>query len=251
MAQTAAAGSRHRSFAMALVAGVASGLAACAADPATDEGGVKAGDASVEAGDVAVAAAVAFEKLDTAPVDGVLSGKELETVTAYDSDRDGRVTPEEFVRGFTTQPPAARWVRQEFKREGFACEMPGEPEPLDSQGAARFQVAVAMREPAVLLVARMRDMPVRAAGKVEPFFDTLVDQLEDSGATVLSREPADLGLHRGRIVAARREDGSLEVVRSVVAGRTVYELHALLPPDYGDAALHAVDRFFKSLELVN
>ena len=199
--------------------------------------------------DIAVEAAGVFAKLDAAPHDGVLAGSEMETVPGYDGDGDGRVTPEEFVRGYLVRKPAFRWQRQEFAREGFSCEMPGPPEPLDADGAAHFQVAVSVVEPKALLVARTRDMPARAAGKAEPFFDTVVEQLEESGARVVGRQAADLGLHRGSMVAAKREDDTLEVVRSVVVGRTVYELHAILSPEAGEAGRTMAARFLGSLQL--
>lgn len=145
----------------------------------------------------------------------------------------------------------AAWQRHEFTREGFACSLPGVPRPLDAEGATRFQVAVELTEPPAILVARLRDMPARAAGKAEPFFDTVVEQMQATGKTVLGREGANLGPHRGCIVAARRPDGAIEIVRSVVVGWKVYELHALLPPDHGAETREIVDRFFESLELVH
>lgn len=200
--------------------------------------------------DVAEKAAAAFENFDVAPRDGVLAGPEAETVAAYDRDADGRVTPEEFVRGFMEKPPLAPWQRHEFKRQGFACEMPGVPQPLDAAGGARFQVAVEVPAHSALLIARLRDMPVRAAGKPDRFFDTVVEQLEASGARILDRKAADLGLHRGSIVAASREDGTVEVVRSVVVGRSVYEMHAIVAADIDEPAEEMVKRFTSSLQLV-
>ena len=199
---------------------------------------------------VAEKAAAAFDNFDTAPRDGVLVGPELELVAAYDRDGDGRVTPEEFVRGFLEKPPLAPWQRHEFKRHGFACEMPGTPQPLDAAGSARFQVAVDVPAHAALLIARMRDMPARAAGKPGAFFDTVVEQLEASGARVTDRKASDLGFHRGSMVAARREDGTVEVIRSVVVGRSVYELHAIMSADVDEPAQEMVKRFTSSLELV-
>lgn len=146
--------------------------------------------------------------------------------------------------------PAVEWRRHDFKEEGFSCEMPGTPEPCGSEGAAHFQVGVSVAEPKALLLARIRDMPARAAGKAEPFFDTVVEQIEASGARVVGRQAADLGLHRGSMVAAKREDGTLEVVRSVVIGRSVCELHAILAPDAGEAGHELAGRFLGSLQLV-
>lgn len=233
MARSAAADPPPRSRAWAAV--VAAFVAAGAAPPAED---------------VAEKAAAAFETFDVEPRDGVLAGSELETVGAYDRDGDGRVTPEEFVRGFLVKPPLARWQRHEFRRQGFACEMPGVPQPLEADGAAGFQVAVDVPAHSALLIARMRNMPARAAGKAELFFDTVVEQIEASGGRVVDRKPANLGLHRGSIVAARREDGTIEIVRSVVVGRTVYELHAVLSADVDEPAQATVDRFLSSLRLV-
>lgn len=199
--------------------------------------------------DIATEAAAAFQSLDTAPEDGILDGPEMKSVPDYDADGDGRVTPEEFARGYVVKKPVAEWRRHVFAKEGFSCEMPGEPEPFDHEGAAHFQVAVSVFEPKALLLARTRDMPARAAGKAEAFFNTVVEQMEDSGARVLGRQQADLGLHRGSIVAAKREDGTLEVVRSVVIGRSVCELHAIVSPDAGQAGRDLAGRFMGSLQL--
>lgn len=200
--------------------------------------------------DVAIEAAAAFEALDVSPRDGWLSGPELQTVADYDGDGDGRVSPEEFVRGYLVRKPAAAWRLHEFKPEGFACEMPGEPHALDAEGAARFQVAADLPTSGAIFIARSRDMPAGVAGRADSLFRMVDEQLEASGARVLGRQAADLGLHRGSVVAARREDGTLEVVRSVVVGRTVYELHAILHADAGAAGKHDADRFLGSLRLV-
>lgn len=146
---------------------------------------------------------------------------------------------------------ATAWRRHDFAREGFSCEMPGEPQPLDATGATRFQVGMDVLEPRVILIARRCDMPARTAGRADLFFDTVIEQMEASGGRVVDRQPADLGLHRGRLVAARREDGTLEIVRSVVVGRTVYELYAVLPADADKAGRDVVDRFVNSLELIH
>lgn len=211
--------------------------------------------AAAWAQDLAVEAAAAFEKRDVAPRDGVLAGAEMAGVAVYDTDGDGRVTPEEFVRGYSVQKPAeARpgvvWRRHEFEEEGFSCEAPVAMKPVDSAGAARFQVVADVPQPRVHLAARIRDMPARAAGKPAPFFDTVVEQLEAAGAKVVDRRPANLGLHRGSRVTAEWQDGKTEIVRSVVVGRAVYELDATLPADSGAAQLEAAERFLGSLQLV-
>ena len=194
--------------------------------------------------------AKAFERLDVAPADGVLAGSELEAVPGYDTDHDGKVTPREFLDGFTARKPAAKWERHQYRREGFSFEMPGQPEPLDSAGAASLQVAVEIGEPSILLVARVRDMPSRTAGKPELLFESVIDLLEKSEAEVLDRRPANLGLHSGSQVRARRSDGSVEIVRSVVVRRTVYELDVFLPPDPTPADRAIAKRFLDSLELI-
>lgn len=151
-------------------------------------------------------------------------------------------------------PPAGdetvAWRRHEFARDGFACEMPGEPQPLDANGTTRFQVGMDLIEPRVILIARRCDMPSRTAGKADLFFDGVSEQMEASGARVVDRQPADLGLHRGSLVAARRQDGTIEIVRSVVVARTVYELCAVLPAGADQAGRDVVDRFINSLELI-
>lgn len=206
-----------------------------------------AGEPSSE--NIATEVAAAFQALDTAPEDGILTGSEIKTIPNYDTDGDGRVTPQEFARCHVGKQPVAEWRRHVFAKEGFSCEMPGEPAPFDPDGLTHFQVAVPVSEPKALLIARTRDMPARAAGKTEAFFTTVVEQLEDSGARVLGRQQADLGLHRGSVVAAKREDGTLEVVRSVVIGRSVCELHAIVSPDAGQAGRDLAGRFMGSLQL--
>lgn len=207
--------------------------------------------AAPASGDVsAEQVAAAFERVDTAPADGVLTGSELEAVPGYDTNHDGTVTPREFLEGFTARKPAAKWERHHFRREGFSCEMPGQPQPLEPAGAASLQVATEIGNPPILLVARVRDMPSRTAGKPELLFESVVDLLQKSEAEVFDRRPANLGLHAGSQVRARRPDGSEEIVRSVVVRRTVYELDVFLPPDSTPADREIARRFLDSLQLV-
>lgn len=241
MANRPPAGSSVRTLA---TAALAAAVVACAA-----QGPAFGAESTAE--EIAVKAAAAFGKLDVAPCDGVLTGAEMATVGAYDRDGDARVTPEEFARGYLEKKPDIEWLRHEFKREGFACEMPGTPEPFAEGGAARFQVAADVADGDALLIARTRDMPARAAGKPDPFFDSVVEMLEASGAEVVDRRAANIGLHRGSLVLAVREDGTREYVRSVVVGRTVYELDAVLSPDADAAGEEVVNRFLASLRIVN
>lgn len=200
--------------------------------------------------DVAAEAAAAFEILDAAPRDGVLTGREREAVAAYDADADGRVTPEEFARGYIVKQPIA-WQRHEFERERFSCEMPLPPKPLAlNAGAFRIQVVADVPEPRVVLLARCRDIPKRFASKPAAFFDSIAEKLERSGARVVGRRKADLGLHPGDIVEIEWGDGRIELVRAVICGPTVYELDAIVAPGVGPPGRAMSERFLGSLEFM-
>ncbi len=194
--------------------------------------------------------AAAFSRFDVDPPDGVLTGREAEPVAGYDTDKDGTVTAREFLDGYTTRKPAAVWSRHEFRSEGFSCEMPGQPKHFDETGLVDFQVASWVGDPPILLMARVRDMPSRAAGKPELLFDSVAELLEKSEAKVLDRRPANLDLYPGCEFHGRRADGSDEMVRSVVVRRMVYELDAVLPPGATEADVAMVRRFLDSLEII-
>lgn len=206
--------------------------------------------AAPPAEDVAAEAAAAFEILDAAPRDGVLTGREREAVAAYDADADGQVTPEEFARGYIVKQPVA-WQRHEFERERFSCEMPVPPKPLALNAAAfRIQVVADVPEPRVVLVARSRDIPKRFASKPAAFFDSVAERLVRGGARVVGRYKADLGLHPGEIVEIEWGDGRVEMVRAVICGPTVYELDAIVAPGVEQPGRAMAERFLASLQLL-
>lgn len=212
---------------------------------------ILAGSRARAAEDVVVDAAAAFELLDAAPRDGVLTGPERAAVPEYDGDGDGRVTREEFARNYVEKKPAATWERHEFAREGFSCEMPLPPQPLAlGKGGARFQVVADVPDPRVVLLARSRDVPARYAGKPALFFDSVAEQLERTGARIVERRAANLDLHAGSLIEVEWRDGRVEIVRSVMRGLSVYELDAIIAPGVGQPGRALAGRFLSSLQLV-
>ena len=200
--------------------------------------------------EIALEAAKTFDLLDVAPRDGVLTGREREAFVAYDADVDGRVTREEFARGFVVKKPVA-WQRHEFEQERFSCEMPVPPRPLAvNAGAMRFQVVADVPEPRVVLVARSRDITPRLAGKPAAFFDIIAGELQQRGARIVARSPADCGLQRGEVVEIEWGDGRVEIVRAVIRGQQVYELDAIVAPGVGPPGRVMAERFLGSLQFM-